>query len=123
MILDNKPCRLGERHSAGMYAYLLSPVGREAGYRHPSVLVTAQRLDGVPTVVHVVPLTSTLRGFASEIEIEADSFNGLHHRSSAQCLHLRAVATARLADTRGNVGASALAQIREMLGLILDIAG
>ena len=40
------------------------PEGREAGFRHPAVLVTAQRiLDESPSVVHVVPLTTTIRRF------------------------------------------------------------
>ena len=54
------------------------PTGREAGFRHPAMVVTAQRvLDAEPSVVQVVPLTSTLRGFASEVEFDADSANGL----------------------------------------------
>lgn len=100
------------------------PVGRETGYRHPAVVVTAQRvLDASPSVVQVVPLTSTVRGFASEIEIEGDSSNGLDHPSSAQCQHVRAVAVSCLGDARGNVGTADLAQIREVLGLILDVPG
>ena len=54
------------------------PERREAGYVHPAVVVTAQRiLDAAPTVIQVVPLTSTLRGFHSEIVIEPDIANGL----------------------------------------------
>lgn len=99
-----------------------TPIGREAGYRHPAVVVTAQRiLDASPSVVHVVPLTSTRRGFGSEVDIDADSANGLDHASAAQCQHVRAVATARLTATRGNVGKLVLTQIREVLGLLLDV--
>lgn len=98
------------------------PVGREAGYRHPAVVVTAQRLlDAAPSVVQVVPLTSTLRGFGSEVAIDADPRNGLERTSSAQCQHVRAVASARLGAPIGNVGRASLAQIREVLGLILDV--
>jgi len=100
------------------------PAGREAGFRHPAVVVTAQRvLDAVPSVVQVVPLTSTVRGFASEVEVDADPGSGLEHRSVAQCQHIRAVAASRIEQTRGNVGATALMQIRDVLGLILDIPG
>ncbi len=70
-------------------------VGREAGYRRPAVVVRAQRLldaGPAPAVVQVVPLTSTVRGFASEVEIEAERSIGLDHTSSAQCQHVRAVA-------------------------------
>ena len=42
------------------------PEGREAGFRHQAVVVTAQRiLDANPSVIHVVPLTSTIRRFHS----------------------------------------------------------
>lgn len=97
------------------------PEGREAGFRH-AVLVTAQRiLDASPTVVYVVPLTSTIRPFHSEIIIEPDATNGLEAVSAAQCQHLRAVSIRRLLDVRGNVGSVALAQIRETIALILDL--
>lgn len=69
--------------------------GREAGFRHPAVLITAQRiLDAGPSVVHVVPLTTTVRRFHSEIVIEPDEANGLGDISAAQCQHLRAVSPA-----------------------------
>ncbi|MCP4962700.1 MAG: type II toxin-antitoxin system PemK/MazF family toxin [Actinomycetia bacterium] len=101
-----------------------SPAGSEAGFRHPGIVVTAQRiLDADPSVVHVVPLTSTIRGFSSEVEIGADEVNGLGRVSAAQCQHIRAVAATRIERTRGNVGPSVLAQVRELLGLILDVAG
>ena len=100
------------------------PFGREAGFRHPAVVVTAQRvLDAGPNVVQVVPLTSQLRGFASEVEVVADPDNGLDRASAAQCQHIRAVAAGRIEGARGNVGEAALAQIREVLGLILDVSG
>jgi mRNA interferase MazF len=98
------------------------PEGREAGFVHPAVLVTAQRiLDAGPSVVHVVPLTSTIRGFHSEIVIEPDASNGLGGVSAGQCQHLRAVSPSRVVATRGNVGAAMLAQLRETIALILDL--
>jgi mRNA interferase MazF len=101
-----------------------SPSGREAGFRHPAVLVTAQRiLDASPNVIHVVPLTSAARGFGSEVSIEPDARNGLGHTSAAQCQHIRAVSTDRVEEVSGNVGPLVLAQIRETIGLILDLPG
>ena len=101
-----------------------APTGREAGFRHPAVVVTAQRvIDAGAAVVQVVPLTSRVRGFASEVEIDADPSNGLDHRSAAQCQHVRAVATSRIEGRLGNIGAATLAQLREVLGLILDVPG
>ena len=100
------------------------PTGREAGFRHPAVVVTAQRvIDAGAAVVQVVPVTSRVRGFASEVEVDADPTNGLDYRSAAQCQHIRAVAASRIEDCVGNIGAAKLAQVREVLGLILDVGG
>lgn len=96
--------------------------GREAGFRHPAVVVTAQRiLDARPSVVHVVPLTSTIRWFGSEVPIDPDAANGLEQSSAAQCQHLRAVSTGRIERVCGNVGVQALTQVREVISMILDL--
>ena len=98
------------------------PEGREAGFRHPAVVVTAQRiLDAAPSVVHVVPLTRTIRPFHSEVVIAPERSNGLDAPSAAQCQHLRAVAPTRIAGVRGNVGVVVLAQLRETIAVILDL--
>lgn len=97
------------------------PQGREAGFPRPAVIVTAQRvLDQSPSVVQVVPLTSTLRGYESEVDLEPDARNGLRVPSAAQCQHIRAVATSRVEPRSGNVGHARLAQIRETLAMLLD---
>jgi len=99
-----------------------TPKGREAGFQHPAVVVTAQRiLDAQPTVIQIVPLTSTNRGFASEVEIPTDQDNRLVNDSVAQCQHIRAVSSSRLSSSGGNVGRAIVAQIRETLALILDL--
>ena len=98
------------------------PAGREAGFRHPAVVVTAQRiLDAGPNVVQVVPLTTTIRGFGSEVAVDPDDDNGLEGVSAAQCQHVRAVSIGRVNRVRGNVGSIALTQIRDVIGLILDV--
>jgi mRNA interferase MazF len=103
-------------------ADLGEPVGREAGFPRPVVVVTAQVVLALgPSVVHVVPLTTTRRGFRSEIEIEPDDRNGVVEPSAAQCQHLRAVSTTRLSETIGNVGAATLAQLRETIADLLDL--
>ncbi len=99
-----------------------APTGREAGFRHPAIVVTAQRiLDATPKVVHVVPLTSTIRAFGSEVRVDGDAANGLDCVSAAQCQHLRAVSTGRLDAVRGNVGAAVLAEVREVIAVILNL--
>lgn len=100
----------------------LGTPGREAGFRHPAVLVTAQRiLDADPSVIHVVPLTTTLRGFHSEIVLDPDVGNGLEAPSAAQCQHFRAVSPTGVSAVRGNVGAAALTQIRDVIAVLLDL--
>lgn len=99
-----------------------SPAGREAGFRHPAVIVTAQRiLDAVPLVIHVVPLTSTIRSFGSEVRIDPDVGNGLDAVSAARCQHVRSVSSGRSLGVRGNVGPVVLGQIRETIAVLLDI--
>ncbi len=98
------------------------PSGRKAGFARPAVVVTSQDiLDETATIVHVVPLTTTLRGFSSEIAIEPKESNGLDMRSAAQCHQIRAISSGRLGPRIGNVGAVDLAMIRETVGLILDV--
>lgn len=99
------------------------PEGHEAGFLYPAVMVTAQRiLDTAPAVIHVVPLTRTLRGFHSEIVVEAEPANGLSQTSAAQCQHLRTVSPARVVGTLGNVGPLTMARIRETIAVILDLS-
>jgi len=99
-----------------------APDGREAGFLHPAVIVTAQRiLDAEPSVVQVVPLTSTIRPFGSEVRIEPDRGNDLAGASAAQCQHVRAVSPGRVRAVRGSAGAVALAQIRETLAVLFDL--
>lgn len=98
------------------------PEGREAGFRHPAVVVTAQGiLDAQPTVIQVVPLTTTIRSFTSEVPVEPNHANGLQRHSAAQCQHMQAVSVRRVEQVRGNVGPTVITQIRDIIGLILDI--
>jgi mRNA interferase MazF len=98
------------------------PEGRQAGFRHPAVVVTAQRiLDASPSVIHVVPLTSTIRQFHSEIVLAPEDASGLDATSAAQCQHVRSVSPRRILQVRGNVGVTALTQIRETIAVLLDL--
>jgi mRNA interferase MazF len=97
------------------------PAGSEAGLLRPAIVVTAQRiLRGGPNVVQVVPLTRTIRESSTEVIIGPDQGNGLAAVSSAQCQHVRSVATARIRQRTGNVGPVLLGEVRETLALLLD---
>ena len=98
------------------------PAGSEAGLHRPAIVVTAGRvLRGEPNVVQVVPLTSTLRRSATEVVIEPDDRNRLAASSSAQCQHVRSVATTRIQESTGNVGPVVLSEVRETLALLLEL--
>ena len=98
------------------------PSGSEAGLRRPAVVVTAARiLRGGPNVVQVVPLTRTIRTSSTEVVIDPDEDNRLATRSSAQCQHVRSVATTRIQEHTGNVGPAVLNEVRETLALLLDL--
>jgi mRNA interferase MazF len=98
------------------------PSGSEAGLRRPAIVVTAQRvLRGGPNVVQVVPLTRTIRQSSTEVIIDPDDHNRLSEPSSAQCQHVRSVATTRVHERTGNVGPVVLGEVRETLALLLDL--
>ena len=98
------------------------PAGSEAGLRRPAIVVTAARiLTGGPNVVQVVPLTRTIRSSSTEIMIDPDEANRLVAPSSAQCQHVRSVATTRIHERTGNVGPVVLNEVRETLALLLDL--
>ncbi|WP_131105496.1 type II toxin-antitoxin system PemK/MazF family toxin [Ornithinimicrobium sufpigmenti] len=98
------------------------PSGSEAGLRRPAIVVTARRiLRGEPNVVQVVPLTRTVRQSSTEVVIDPDEGNRLGAPSSAQCQHVRSVATTRIHERTGNVGPVVLGEVRETLALLMDL--
>jgi mRNA interferase MazF len=98
------------------------PHGHEAGFPRPAVVVTAAPvLKHGPTVVQVVPLTSTIRGYDAEVLIGADAANGLGVDSAAQCQHIRSVAASRLGETLGTISPVQLHQVRATLALLLGL--
>ena len=98
------------------------PAGSEAGLPRPAIIATAARiLRGAPNVVQVVPVTRTIRTSSTEVLIDPDEDNRLGARSSAQCQHMRSVATTRIQERTGNVGPVILNEVRETLALLLDL--
>ena len=98
------------------------PAGSEAGLRRPAIVVTASRvLRGGPNVIQVVPLTRTVGQSSTELVVDPDENNRLAAPSSAQCQHVRSVATTRIHQRTGNVGPVVLCELREMLALLLDL--
>ncbi|WP_238146662.1 hypothetical protein [Ornithinimicrobium murale] len=53
--------------------------------------------------------------------IDPDEANRLVAPSSAQCQHVRSVATTRIHERTGNVGPVVLGEVRETLALLIDL--
>ena len=97
------------------------PAGSEPGFVRPAVVVTADLiLAASPRTLHVVPVTSnTSRSLPTEVPVSA---SGLDRPSAAQCHLCTVISTQRATPgDRGSVGAASLAQIRSVLGDLLDI--
>lgn len=99
-----------------------TPIGSEAGFTRPGVIVTADAfLRFRPMTVFVVPLTSTPRAFPSHIDVEPDDLNGLDVPSCALVEQMRAVAIERCSSPSGNVGPIVSHQILDVLAMIVGM--
>jgi mRNA interferase MazF len=97
------------------------PAGSEPGFVRPAVVVTADLiLAASPRTLHVVPITSNVsRSLPTEVPVAA---TGLDRPSVAQCHLCTVISRQRSASADlGSIGAASLAQIRSVLGDILDI--
>lgn len=95
------------------------PIGSEARFRRPGIVLTADAFLRVrPTTVFVVPLTTTPRAFPSHVPIAADQTNGLQTASCALVEQLRAVAVERCTPAGGNVGPAVTHQILDIVAMI-----
>ncbi|MFN0026786.1 MAG: type II toxin-antitoxin system PemK/MazF family toxin [Acidimicrobiales bacterium] len=97
------------------------PVGSEPGFPRPAVVVTADAvLAHTPRTFHVVPVTSNVRrSLPTEVVVTA---SGLDGPSVAQCHLCAVIGVERILDQEyGNIGPAELAQIRAVLGDLLDI--
>ena len=98
------------------------PLGSEAGFLRPAVVVSAAAyLRPNLRTVFVVPCTTRRRNAPSHVELVPDGSNWLREPSWAQVEHLRSVGRVRCTSRLGNVGPVALEQIREVIALLVDI--
>lgn len=98
------------------------PAGSEPGFQRPAVVITSEAvLEAGPRTVHVVPVTTNVgRAFLSDVRL-VDS--GLEHSSAAQCHLCTVISVERVGASIGAVGPVALAQIRSVIGDLLDVPG
>lgn len=83
-------------------AELPAPVGHEQGGTRPVVILSSQAWLGTnPPVVHVAPLTTTMRKSPVRIEVEPDAHNGLDETSWVRCEDVAAISPNRLVHQLG----------------------
>jgi mRNA interferase MazF len=97
------------------------PIGHEPAFLRPAIVVSNDIVNnGQGELVVVVPVTSTVYGLRSHIEI-ATGTSGLEHPSYARCDHIRVVSTIRIRHRRGYIAANETAAIDRALRFILDL--
>ena len=97
-----------------------TPLGSEPAFRRPAVVVSADVvLEAEPRTFHVVPVTSNVsRRWLTDVPLADPTLE-----SAAQVHLLTVVAVEALTGVEyGNVGSLALAQIRELVVDLLDLA-
>lgn len=93
-----------------------NPIGHEQGFQRPAVIVSHDEMSrhGLPIVV---PVTRTMRGYATHIEIEGV----LPVTSYVQCEQIRTVSTDRLVRRVATLSGVDLARIELVLRRILSL--
>lgn len=97
------------------------PIGHEAGYRRPAVVVSSDRLNRMGAVTVVVPVTSRDRRLPTHVRISARHGTGLKQESWAKLDDIKSVSTERLEEHLGAVDSPTLERLEEALRLILEI--
>jgi mRNA-degrading endonuclease toxin of MazEF toxin-antitoxin module len=90
------------------------PIGSSPALVRPAVVITAQpTLDEFRATFHVVPITSTERHWPSDVAVD---------RGQAQCHLVTTIDELQVVeDAQENVGAMKLAQIREVVAILLGL--
>jgi len=69
----------------------------------------------------MISSTSIVVNGVAEVVVEPDELNRLETPSSAQCQHVRSVATSRIHERTGSIGPLLLGEVRETIALLLDL--
>jgi mRNA interferase MazF len=101
---------------------LRTPVGNEQGYRRPAVVVSADAFNRLKEdLVFVVPMTTRERGKPYHVKIDPLA-SGLTKMCWAQVEDLRSVSLARLQEHVGEVDEGTLAEIGEIIRLLMGLS-
>ena len=99
------------------------PIGHEAGFRRPALVVSDDSVNRGPAgVVIVVPITSTHRVNPVHVEIEPGE-SGLDVVSYARCQDVRSLSDARLIGRRGQASVAVMFRVERALGWLLGLPG
>ena len=97
------------------------PMGREAGWQRPAVVVSSDYLNEGPSgIVIVVPCTTRNRGLRTHVELDRAG-SGLDELSYARCEDMKSVSERRLASRLGQAGPEAMQAISRILEFLLDL--
>jgi mRNA interferase MazF len=92
-----------------------SPLGSEAAFLRPAVVVTDDDiLDAISTTFQVIPFTSTVRNWPTDVSSEW---------GEAQVHLVTTVSSLAAGEHLGSVGPAKLSALREVLADVLGISG
>lgn len=89
--------------------------------RRPVLVLTRQEIIGHLRTVTVAPVTSTIRGIASEVRVGPEA--GLKHASAVNLDHVATVPREGLHRYVGTVSSAVMEQVREALLFALGFGG
>ena len=89
--------------------------------RRPVLVLTREEIIGHLTTVTVAPITTTVRGIASEVPVGAEV--GLRHPSAVNLDHVATVPRAGLRSYVGTVSSEVMEQVRGALLFALGCGG
>ena len=98
-----------------------TPVGREAGMRHPCLIISDNRLNHGPAeLVIVLPITSVYKRSPSHFEVNPPE-GGLQKRSYIKCEDVRSISTSRLIRVFGTVSLKTLTEVGYRLRVLMNL--
>lgn len=95
------------------------PIGPEAAFLRPAVVVSSTRFNRHALVV-VCPITSTGKGYPTRVPVLPGS-SGLDMESQVQVEQVRTVSAERLARRRGRLEPVDLHGVEQILRLLLEL--
>jgi mRNA interferase MazF len=96
-----------------------TPVGHEAAFEHPAMVVSAGRFNAYGLIT-VLPITGTQKTYPTRIRIEP-GISGLSKVSYIQVEQVRTISVDRLLTRRGQAEAGHLLDAERILRLLLEL--